>query len=109
MTIEKVLITPLPPDLEQVVTAFAAFVPEARLLGETFPVSLLSEADELWFTLHAPRRIDHEAEARLLLAEPPPRIRWWTDVALSAWHPEPGLLIMKALAEYLDGSLHDRA
>ena len=109
MAVEKVLVTPEEPTYEKIWTAFAAFVPDGALLGEDFPASLISGGDELWLTLHRPRRLDDDHDARQLLQHPPPHITWWSDVILPAWNPEPGLLIMGYLAEYLDGSIQDRA
>lgn len=109
MPVEKVLVTPTEPTYEKIWTAFAAFVPDGGVLSDGFPVSLISGKDELWLNLHAPRPLDDDRDARPLLVDPPTRIAWWTDVIIPAWNAEPGLLIMKLLAEYLDGSLHDRA
>ncbi|MDO5066153.1 MAG: hypothetical protein Q4D96_02585 [Propionibacteriaceae bacterium] len=109
MAVEKVLVTPAEPVFQKIWRAFAVFVPDGGLSSETFPTSLISGTDELWLTLHAPRHPVAQEDARLLLADPPSHIGWWTDVIIPAWNPEPGIIVMKALAEYLDGSLHDRA
>lgn len=108
VTIEKILISAAEPTFGKIVTALAAFVPDGALLGDSFPVTLLSQDDELWFSLHAPRHLETDAEAQLLLENPPTRITWWTEIALPTWNPEPGLVILKHLAEYLDGTVHDR-
>lgn len=109
MAIEKVLVTPTEPTYKEIWTAFAAFVPDGGMLGEDFPAALFSGGDELWLTLHRPRRIDDDTDSRPLLQDPPDRITWWSDVILPPWNPEPGMIIMKYLAEYLHGSFHDRA
>lgn len=108
VTIEKILITTVEPTFEGIVTALAAFVPDGALLGDFFPITLLSGDDELWFTIHAPRHLEVDTEARLLLEDPPASITWWTEVALPTWNPEPGLVVLQHLAEYLDGTVHDR-
>lgn len=109
MAIEKVLVTPEEPTYGTIWTAFAAFVPDGAMLGEDFPATLISGTDKLWLTLHRPRRLDDDRDARPLLTNPPPRITWWSDVILPEWNAEPGTIIMEHLAEYLDGSVHDRA